>query len=167
MATTHSPRLPRQPPDGTMAARPIASIEGARDESTAGLAPPSPAGPASSEETAQLPAPPTISLARPLQMLRFSQRQIEFVFRARRELGEVFYMRGAVPGGPLIISHPDHVRSLFTAGTEQAPSLSGESSLRPIIGPTQCSRLAVRATYASASSCCRVSTATRSRATSR
>jgi cytochrome P450 len=74
--------------------------------------------------------------ARLLQTLRFNQRQIEFVFRARRELGEVFRMRGTIPGpGPVITSHPDHVRSLFTAKPEQAPSLTGESPLRPVVGP--------------------------------
>ena len=31
--------------------------------------------------------------------------------------------------------HPDHVRSLFTAKPELAPSLTGESPLRPIVGP--------------------------------
>ncbi len=45
-------------------------------------------------------------------------------------------MRGALPGpGPVITSHPDHVRSLFTAKPEQAPSLTGESPLRPVVGP--------------------------------
>jgi cytochrome P450 len=44
-------------------------------------------------------------------------------------------MRGVVPGGPVITSHPDHVRSLFTAKPEQAPSLTGESPLRPVVGP--------------------------------
>jgi cytochrome P450 len=44
-------------------------------------------------------------------------------------------MRGTVPGGPVIPSHPDHVRSLFTAKPELAPSLTGESPLRPIVGP--------------------------------
>jgi cytochrome P450 len=39
------------------------------------------------------------------------------------------------PGGPVITSHPDHVKSLFTAKPEQAPSLTGESPLRPILGP--------------------------------
>ncbi len=74
--------------------------------------------------------------SRLLQTLRFNQRQIEFVFRARRELGEVFRMQGAIPGpGPVITSHPDHVRSLFTAKPEQAPSLTGESPLRPVVGP--------------------------------
>jgi cytochrome P450 len=68
-------------------------------------------------------------------VLRFNQRQIQFVFRARRELGEVFRMRGIVPNGPVITSHPDHVQSLFKAKPEQAPSLTGESPLRPIVGP--------------------------------
>jgi len=100
-----------------------------------GEAPPSPAGPIEPDEAAVFPSPPTIDMPRPLQVLRFSQRQIEFVFRARRELGEVFRMRGVVPGRPVITSHPDHVRSLFTAKPELAPSLTGESPLRPVVGP--------------------------------
>ena len=68
-------------------------------------------------------------------MLRFNQRQIEFVFRARRRHGEVFRMRTSMPGGLVVTSHPDHVRSLFTAKPEEAPSLAGESPLRPIVGP--------------------------------
>jgi cytochrome P450 len=100
-----------------------------------GQAPTSPAGPIDAAEAASLPAPPPIELPRLLQTLRFNQRQIEFVFRARRELGEVFRMRGMVSGDPVITSHPDHVRSLFTAKPEQAPSLTGESPLRPIVGP--------------------------------
>jgi cytochrome P450 len=100
-----------------------------------GEAPASPAGPLEAEEAAGFPAPPLIPLPRLVQVLRFNQRQIEFVFRARRELGEVFRMRGIVAGSPVITSHPDHVRSLFTAKPELAPSLTGESPLRPIVGP--------------------------------
>jgi len=101
-----------------------------------GKAPPSPAGPVEPNEARNLAPPPPIKLPPLLQTLRFSQRQIQFVFRARRELGEVFRMRGALPGpGPVITSHPDHVRSLFTAKPEQAPSLTGESPLRPVVGP--------------------------------
>ena len=101
-----------------------------------GEAPPSPAGPIEPAEADGLPEPPTITQAPLLQTLRFNQRQIEFVFRARRELGEVFRMRGTIPGpGPVITSHPDHVRSLFTAKPELAPSLTGESPLRPVVGP--------------------------------
>jgi cytochrome P450 len=100
-----------------------------------GEAPPSPAGPIEPAEAASLPAPPLIGLPRLLQVLRFNQRQIEFVFRARRELGEVFRMQGVIPEATTITSHPDHVRSLFTARPEQAPSLTGESPLRPVVGP--------------------------------
>jgi len=97
---------------------------------------PSPAGPIAATEAAALPKPPQVPLPRLLQTLRFNQRQIEFVFRARREHGEVFGMNGALPGPqPVITSHPDHVRSLFTAKPEQAPSLTGESPLRPVVGP--------------------------------
>ena len=98
-----------------------------------GEAPPSPAGP-SDEPGVRLP--PSLPLSRALQTLRFSIRQIEFVFRARRELGDVFLLRGAIDDElDAITCHPDHVRSLFTAKPEEAPSLTGESPLRPIVGP--------------------------------
>jgi cytochrome P450 len=100
-----------------------------------GEAPPSPAGPLENGDGAGLGSPPKIPLPRALQLIRFNQRQIQFVFRARREHGEVFAMRGIVPDGPVITCHPDHVRSLFTAKPEQAPSLTAESPLRPIVGP--------------------------------
>jgi len=111
---------------------------GALDPAAAGLvgtAPPSPAGPIDPGELAGLAAPPAIALPRLLQSLRFNQRQIEFVFGARRRHGEVFRMHGATRDATVVTSHPDHVRSLFTAGPEQAPSLTGESPLRPIVGP--------------------------------
>lgn len=100
-----------------------------------GTAPGSEAGPIEAAEAAALGSPPLVELPRLLQVLRFNQRQIEFVFRGRRELGEVFRIRGIVRGDPVITSHPDHVRSLFTAKPELAPSLTGESPLRPIVGP--------------------------------
>ena len=85
-----------------------------------GAAASSPAGPAEPQEAAGLPEPPVVGLPGALQVIRFNQRQIEFVFRAQRTLGEVFRTRGVVPDGPVITSHPDHVRSLFTAAPEQA-----------------------------------------------
>ena len=100
-----------------------------------GEAPASPAGPLEPEELAGLAKPPVVPLPPIVQMVRFNQRQIEFVFRARRLYGEVFRMRSNMPGGPVVTSHPDHVRSLFTAKPEQAPSLTGESPLLPILGP--------------------------------
>jgi cytochrome P450 len=98
-------------------------------------APASPAGPAP-DDGAPIALPPAIDLPRALQTLRFSVRQIEFVFGARRRLGEVFRMNGIINRDVLVVtSHPDHVRSLFTAKPDQAPSLTGESPLRPIVGP--------------------------------
>jgi cytochrome P450 len=100
-----------------------------------GEAEPSPAGPAR-DGIEHLAAPPEIPLSPTRQTLRFSVRQIEFVFGARRRLGEVFRMRTrVVEGGAVVTSHPDHVRSLFTADPAEAPSLTGESPLRPIVGP--------------------------------
>jgi cytochrome P450 len=99
-----------------------------------GSAPPSPAGPITEDELAGLPTPPEIEGTKLQHLLRFSQRQIEFVFGAQRRYGEVFRMKAVIPGEPTITSHPDHVRSLFTAKPELAPSLTGESPLRPIIG---------------------------------
>jgi cytochrome P450 len=99
-----------------------------------GEAPPSPAGPVHDGGGVRLP--PSLPLPRAMQTLRFSIRQIEFVFRARRELGEVFQLRGSIDDDiEAITCHPDHVRSLFTAKPEEAPSLTGESPLRPIVGP--------------------------------
>src|SRR3954469_802723 len=100
-----------------------------------GQAEPSEAGPIDAREAATLAEPPMVDLPRAVQVLRFSQRQIEVVFGARRRLGEVFRVRGIIPGGPTFTSHPDHVRSLFTAKPELAPSITGESPLRPILGP--------------------------------
>jgi cytochrome P450 len=95
-------------------------------------APASPAGPAEAGDAIRFP--PAIALARRVQILRFSQRQIEFVFRARREYGEVFQIQAGIAGGTVLSSHPDHARSLFTARPEQVPSLTAESPLRPIVG---------------------------------
>jgi len=118
----------------TVAERPTSAEETAAAD-LVGEAPASPAGPIEASEAAALPKPPVVPLPRAVQMVRFNQRQIEYVFGARRRLGDVFRMRTALPGGPVITSHPDHVRSLFTAKPEQAPSLTGESPLRPILGP--------------------------------
>jgi cytochrome P450 len=101
-----------------------------------GSAPPSPAGPVRDPELlGSLGAAPEVPLARWRQVLALSQREIEFVFRWRRELGEVFRIHGFIPGRPVVTSHPDHVRSLFTADPSDAPSLTAESALLPIVGP--------------------------------
>jgi cytochrome P450 len=43
-------------------------------------------------------------------------------------------MEAGIDGGAVVSSHPDHVRSLFTAKPEHVPSLTAESPLRPIVG---------------------------------
>ena len=113
----------------------MSTVLDAPADALVGEATPSPAGPAA-DDGAPVRLPPALALPRALQTLRFSVRQIEFVFRARRELGEVFLFRGIVDDDvDVVTSHPDHVRSLFTATPAQAPSLAGESPLRPIVGP--------------------------------
>jgi cytochrome P450 len=100
-----------------------------------GEAPPSPAGPAPADgQPVRLPGRARGS--RLTQLVRFNSRQIDFVFRARREVGEVFRLYGPIGEDVVVTSHPDHVRSLFTADPELAPSLTGESPLRPIVGPS-------------------------------
>ncbi|HEY2766706.1 MAG TPA: cytochrome P450 [Solirubrobacteraceae bacterium] len=107
--------------------------ESSAPHGTEQLSPPeSLAGPADIADT--LRQPPAIAAPRALQVLRLNQRQIEFVFHARRELGEVFYMKAGGKGGAVVTCHPDHVRSLFTAKPEHVPSLTAESPLRPIVG---------------------------------
>jgi cytochrome P450 len=96
---------------------------------------PSTAGPITEAEARRLPSPPLVGTHKLVNILRFNQRQIEFVFRARRQHGEVFAWRGPLRGDEVVTSHPDHVRSLFTAKPEEAPSLTGESGLRPVVGP--------------------------------
>jgi cytochrome P450 family 135 len=87
------------------------------------------------EEAAALPAPPLVQMGGLAQLLRFNQRQIEFVFGARRRLGDVFAMRTPEPQPLVVTSLPEDARSLFTAKPEEAPSLAAESPLRPIVGP--------------------------------
>src|SRR6266511_3101525 len=103
-----------------------------------GEAPPSPSGPAP-DDGAPLHLPPAIEMPRQLQALRFSIRQVPLLFKARRKLGETFAIlfpmrRDYDDDRTYIVSHPDHVKSLFTQ-PELALSTAGESPLRPIVGP--------------------------------
>jgi cytochrome P450 len=132
-ALTASPAAPPSP-RGSSSVAPDESRDAVAEMPYIGQAPPSPAGPVDPEES--LHAPPAVPLPRALQTLRFTRRQIQFVFRARRELGDVFEVSFVViPGGVVVTSHPDHVRSLFTAKPGLVPSLTAESPLRPIVGP--------------------------------
>jgi cytochrome P450 len=98
-----------------------------------GEAPSSPAGPAPDDGRSASP-PPRVKMSRALVTLRISVRQLSFLFRARRLYGDTFSIRGAF-GDIVFVSHPDHVKSLFTAKSELVHSTVGESPLRPIVGP--------------------------------
>src|SRR3954453_4183953 len=97
----------------------MATVTAHGQNALAGSAPPSPAGPLDDRE-ASLPAPPMVAGTRLRQVLQFNQRQIEYAFRARRQLGEVFGARGVIPGRLVFTSHADHVRSLFTCSPPAA-----------------------------------------------
>ena len=128
---------------------------------------PSPAGPAP-DDGAPSRLPPPVPWPRAVQTVRFSTRQLSFVFGAQRDVGDPFRMRTMLRDEHVVVtSHPDHVKSLFTAKPEQAPSLTGESPLRPIVGPNSVLTAIGPATCASASCSCRPSTARRSRGTRR
>jgi cytochrome P450 len=119
----------------TTAVPPPAADETTTPPTLLGEAPPSPAGPAP-DDGRPVALPPTVQMPRVLSTLRFSVRQLSFFSRARREYGETFRVRGLFDDeGVVIITHPDHVKSLFIAKPEEAPSSASESPLRPIVGP--------------------------------
>jgi cytochrome P450 len=99
-----------------------------------GEAAPSAAGPAA-DDALPISMPPLVKMPRALATLRISIRQLSFMFRARRLYGDTFTIRGVFGDDVVVVSHPDHVKSLFTAKPELAPSSAGESPLRPIVGP--------------------------------
>ena len=100
-----------------------------------GSAPPSEAGPLE-PGSRPISMPASLPLSPFRQTLRFGRRPLPFLFHARREVGEVFAFRVIGRDRPFVVtSHPDHVRSLFTAKPDQVPSITAESPLRPIVGP--------------------------------
>ncbi len=80
---------------------------------------------------------PAITPGRPvLQTLRFARQPMAFALEAQRRYGDVWGMRLLSRGEPFVVSsHPDHAESLLKAKAADAPSLTGESPLRPILGP--------------------------------
>jgi cytochrome P450 len=107
---------------------------GLADGALIGDAPASPAGPLDTEEPLRLP--PARSLPRLLQTARFGMRPMSFNLEARAELGDVWRVQLMSRAEEIVVtSHPDHVESLMTAKPADAPSLTGESPLRPVLGP--------------------------------
>ncbi|HEY2771759.1 MAG TPA: cytochrome P450 [Solirubrobacteraceae bacterium] len=97
-------------------------------------APPSPAGPA--EDGAQIRMPPHVSKGRFEQSIRFVFAPLRENLRATKHYGDVWQMGLLSRKESFVVtSHPDHIKSLFKAKPAEAPSLTGESPLRPILGP--------------------------------
>jgi cytochrome P450 len=75
-------------------------------------------------------------LPRLLQTVDFGLRPFPTNLRARAQHGDVWMVELMSRGEPFVVTcHPDHVESLFKAKPRDAPSLTGESPLRPILGP--------------------------------
>ena len=92
----------------------------------------SPAGSADGEPVRM---PPGLPLNRLLQTLRFGWRPAAFTLQAQRELGEVFRVKLLSRDDAFVVTtHPDHVKSLFTAPYDDVPSLTADSPLRPFLG---------------------------------
>ncbi len=95
---------------------------------------PSPAGPVGEDRPLRIP--PGREESRLRQSVRFVARPMASSLRAHQEFGDVWQLRLLSRREPFVVTaHPDHVKSLFKATPEEAPSLTGESPLRPILGP--------------------------------
>src|SRR5262245_38753496 len=96
---------------------------------------PSPAGPVDGAPAFVLP--PVLPQPPVIQTAPFVGRTLPFLFAAQREFGETFAFRPLANGGESIVvaTHPDHVKSLFSAPPEIVPSITSESPLRPVLGP--------------------------------
>jgi cytochrome P450 len=99
-----------------------------------GEAPASPAGPV--EDSVPVRLPPTDRAPAWLQTVRFGERPMAFNLTAARRFGDVWQLQILSRREPFVVTcHPDHIRSLLKAKPSDAPSLTGESPLRPILGP--------------------------------
>jgi cytochrome P450 len=97
-------------------------------------APPSPAGPVGADLPIRMP--PSRPGSRLLQTLNFGLRPFTTSLQAHAEHGDVWTAQLLSRDEPFVITcHPDHVESLFKAKPHDAPSLTGESPLRPVLGP--------------------------------
>jgi cytochrome P450 len=112
------------------------SKPGAAAASLAEPAPPSsPAGPV--DEALPVRMPPGRPFGRFAQSMRFVADPLGSNLAARRDFGDVWQLHLMSRRDPFVVTcHPDHVRSLFTSAPDDAPSLTGESPLRPILGPS-------------------------------
>jgi cytochrome P450 len=103
-------------------------------ESAESTAPLSPAGPV--EDDVQIRMPPARGGSRFRQSFQFVFAPMRANLEAQRRFGDAWQMSLPSRKEPFVVTtHPDHVKSLFKAKPHDAPSLTGESPLRPILGP--------------------------------
>ncbi len=96
-------------------------------------APPSPAGPVDDDQPLRMP--PALTRSRLVQTITFGARPMSFMLAPARRFGDVWQLELLSRDEPMVVTcHPDHVESLFKAKPVDAPSLTGESPLRPILG---------------------------------
>ncbi len=96
-------------------------------------APASEAGPVEPGTPVRLP--PAIPGHRFVQSVRFVANPLRFSLKQYERFGDVWQIEFLSRREPFVVTtHPDHVKSLFTAKPADAPSLTGESPLRPIVG---------------------------------
>ncbi len=80
--------------------------------------------------------PPAFGIPGALQGLRFARRPMTFALSAQQRFGDVWQIKVPTRTEAFVVTcHPDHLRSLLKADPADAPSLTGESPLRPILGP--------------------------------
>ena len=104
-----------------------------RDTEPSGYAP-SPAGPVDGEPLTSPPPGPTDAPLR--QGLHFMARPMNWLIGGQRRFGDVWTMRIPIHSTAFAVTcHPDHMASLMKAKPADAPSLTGESPLRPLLGP--------------------------------
>jgi cytochrome P450 len=97
-------------------------------------APSSQAGPVDDQTPVRMP--PAVGGHRFVQSVRFVNNPLRFSLASHRRFGDVWQLQLLSRREPFVVTtHPDHVKSLFTAKPADAPSLTGESPLRPILGP--------------------------------
>jgi len=97
-------------------------------------APSSPAGPVEPDTPTRMP--PALPQHRFVQSIRFVNNPLRFGLAQYQRYGDVWQLQLLSRREPFIVTtHPDHIKSLFTAKPADAPSLTGESPLRPILGP--------------------------------
>jgi cytochrome P450 len=95
---------------------------------------PSPAGPVDDQPLTATPPGPTEAPLR--QGLHFMARPMNWLIGGHRHYGDVWTMRIPIHSTPFAVTcHPDHMASLMKAKPVDAPSLTGESPLRPLLGP--------------------------------